>query len=57
MDVGQTGNDYFIQARFNVILPGMAREEAEALAHRGHEICPYSKATQGNIDVAVNVTV
>ena len=57
VDVGQTGNDYFIQARFNVIVPGVAGEVAEALAHRGHEICPYSKATRGNIDVAVNVTV
>ena len=57
VDVGQTGNEYFIQARFNVIVPGVAREEAEALAHRAHEICPYSKATKDNIDVAVNVTV
>jgi lipoyl-dependent peroxiredoxin len=57
IDLGQTGNAYFIQARFNVIVPGVAREVAEALAHEGHEICPYSKATKGNIDVAVNVTV
>ena len=57
IDLGQTGNAYFIQARFNVIVPGAAREVAEALAHRGHETCPYSKAIHGNIDVAVNVTV
>ena len=57
VDLGQTGDAYFIQARFNVILPGVALEVAEALAHRGHETCPYSKATKGNIDVAVNVTV
>ena len=57
VDLCQTGNDYFILARFNVIVPGVAREVAEALAHRAHEICPYSKATKGNIDVAVNVTV
>ncbi|MBF6025100.1 Ohr family peroxiredoxin [Lysobacter niastensis] len=57
VDVGQTGNDYFIQSRFNVIAPGMDRDEAEALVHRAHEICPYSKATHGNIDVDVKVTV
>jgi osmotically inducible protein OsmC len=57
VDVGQTGNAYFIQARFNVIVPGANREVAEALAHKAHEICPYSKATKGNIDVGVNVTV
>lgn len=57
VDVGQTGSAYFIQARFNVILPGMAQEVAEALAHKAHKICPYSKATKGNIDMAAEVTV
>lgn len=52
---GQTGDDYFLQARFNVIVPGVAHDVAEALAHRAHEVCPYSKATRGNIDVTVNV--
>jgi organic hydroperoxide reductase OsmC/OhrA len=36
---------------------GVTREVAEALAHKAHVICPYSKATDGNIDVAVKVTV
>ena len=57
VDVGQTGDDFYIQARFNVIVPGESQELAEALAHRAHEICPYSKATKDNIDVAVHVTV
>jgi len=57
VEMVQTGDAYFIRARFNVIVPGVAREVAEALAHKGHETCPYSKATKGNIDVAVNVTV
>lgn len=56
-DMVQSGNAYFLEARFNVIVPGEAREVAEALAHRAHEICPYSKATKGNIQVDVNVTV
>lgn len=57
VDMVQTGDDYFLRARFNVTVPGEKLEVAESLAHRGHEICPYSKATKGNIDVAVNVTV
>ena len=57
IDMVQSGSDYFLRARFNVIVPGATREVAESLAHRGHEVCPYSKATRGNIDVAVNVTV
>ncbi|NNU41964.1 Ohr family peroxiredoxin [Ramlibacter montanisoli] len=55
VDVGTAGKAYFLQARLNIGLPGMAQEVAEALAHGAHEICPYSKATRGNIDVALNV--
>lgn len=57
VDLVQADDDYFLRARFDVTVPGVAREVAQALAHKGHEICPYSKATKGNIDVAVNVTV
>ena len=57
VDLGQTGNEYFLQARFNVIVPGVAREVAESLVHKGHETCPYSKATKGNIDVVSEITV
>ena len=55
VDLGTAGKAYFLQARLNVSLPGLPREVAEALAHGAHEICPYSKATRGNIDVEVNV--
>jgi organic hydroperoxide reductase OsmC/OhrA len=33
----------------------MAPDIAEKLAHGAHEICPYSKATRGNVEVALNV--
>lgn len=55
VDLGQTGKAYFIQARFDVRMPGVAQEVAEAIAHTAHEICPYSKATRGNIDVGLSV--
>ncbi|QDM14707.1 organic hydroperoxide resistance protein [Tardiphaga sp. vice352] len=34
-----------------VSLPGLARDEAETLVEKAHQICPYSNATRGNIDV------
>jgi Ohr subfamily peroxiredoxin len=46
---------YSLQARLNISLPGVAREAAQALAEAAHQTCPYSKATRGNIDVAINV--
>jgi len=55
VDLCRTGVDFFLQARLNISLPGLPREVAQALADAGHETCPYSKATRGNIDVVVNV--
>lgn len=46
---------YFVQARLNVSLPGMERSAARALVDATHELCPYSKATRGNIDVVIAV--
>ena len=55
IDLLQAGNAWFLQARFNVVMPGVAQDVAESIAHAADEICPYSKATRGNIDVAINV--
>ena len=36
-------------------VPGMDKAAAEALVATAHEVCPYSNATRGNIDVALTV--
>ena len=51
-----TGDDgYFLQARLNVSLPGVERQVAQSILDGAHQTCPYSKATRGNIDVAINL--
>jgi lipoyl-dependent peroxiredoxin len=55
VDLGTAGGGYLLQARLNVILPGIEREVAQALAEGAHQECPYSKATHGNINVVTNV--
>ncbi|MCX2898829.1 Ohr family peroxiredoxin [Pseudomonas mandelii] len=55
VDLGQTGAAYFLQARLTLRVPGLTNEVATELAHNADAICPYSKATRGNIDVAINV--
>ena len=45
------GAEFFLSARLNVSIPGLDREIAESLLHAAHEICPYSKAIRGNIEV------
>jgi len=42
---------FFLRAHLNVSLAGLDRDVAEELIHAAHGICPYSKATHGNIDV------
>ncbi len=45
----------FLAVRLNVSLPGVERALAQALVDDAHEICPYSKATRGNIDVVIKL--
>ncbi len=46
---------FFLSARLNVSLPGIDRGIAEELIQTAHGICPYSKATHGNIAVETNL--
>ena len=55
VDLNNDGGGYFLAARLNVSLPGLDREIAQGLVEAAHQICPYSKATRGNIDVAINL--
>ena len=44
-----------ISVAMAISIPGMDRAAAEALVKSAHEVCPYSNATRGNIDVALTV--
>jgi Ohr subfamily peroxiredoxin len=50
------GDDgFFLSAKLEVAVPGVERSVAQSLVEAAHEICPYSKATRGNIDVSVEL--
>jgi Ohr subfamily peroxiredoxin len=55
VDLGATEGAYFIQARLNVSLPGLAHDVAQAVVDQAHQTCPYSKATRGNVDVTITL--
>lgn len=55
VDLILTGSEYTIRARLNVSLPGLGRDVGEAVLEAADQVCPYSKATRGNIDVAINL--
>ena len=46
---------YGIAADLHVDLPGVERADAERLVAAAHEVCPYSNATRGNIEVGLSV--
>lgn len=46
---------FFLRARLDVSVPGVEREQAQALIDAAHLICPYSKAVHGNIDVTTTL--
>lgn len=44
-----------ITADLRVDLPGVPREDAQRLVDAAHQVCPYSNATRGNVDVGLTV--
>lgn len=55
VDLVITGEEYSLQARLNINLPGMDRETAQKVIDASTRVCPYSKAIEGNVDVTYHL--
>jgi Ohr subfamily peroxiredoxin len=55
VSIGKQGDGFGLAAELVVTLPGVERAAAEKLVEAAHQVCPYSNATRGNIDVALTV--
>ena len=53
--IGQIPAGFGIEVQMVVSLPGMERTAAQALVDKAHQVCPYSNATRGNIEVAITL--
>lgn len=55
--IGQNdkGVGFAISAALSVSLPGADKAVAEDLIAKAHQVCPYSNATRGNVDVQVSL--
>ena len=51
--LGPEGDSFALTADIKVFIPGVELDRAQALVDRAHELCPYSKATRGNVPVTV----
>lgn len=55
VDIGPIPAGFGIAARLAISLPGLDRKVAEDLVQAAHQVCPYSNATRGNIEVELVV--
>lgn len=55
VDLGPVGQAYGIAVRMTIHLPGMDPAQAQQLVDTAHQVCPYSNATRGNIDVTITL--
>ena len=53
--IGQIPAGFGIEVDLEVAIPGMDKAAAQALVEAAHQVCPYSNATRGNIDVRLTV--
>jgi Ohr subfamily peroxiredoxin len=54
--IGAIGEGRFgLTAALDIALPAVPREQGEELVHKAHQVCPYSNATRGNIEVTVTL--
>src|SRR6201991_4521902 len=55
IDLRLERGEFFLQVRLNVSLPGLDRAVAWELIEAAENICPYSKAIKGNVEVEFNL--
>ena len=55
VDLCLDNREYSLQARLNISLPGLDRELGRQVIDAARNICPYSRAINGNVDVEYNL--
>ncbi|MGM0616073.1 MAG: organic hydroperoxide resistance protein [Pseudomonadota bacterium] len=53
--IGPIPTGFGIEVELQISLPGMDKAQAQSLVDKAHIVCPYSNATQGNIDVTLTL--
>ena len=57
VSVGQLENGGFgLAAELHANIPGISLELAQQLIEKAHQVCPYSNATRGNMEVKLTVS-
>ena len=55
--IGLIPGGFGLDIDLHISLPGLEQADAQALVDAAHQVCPYSNATRGNVDVRLHVSV
>ena len=56
--IGQTaGGAFGLDIDITITVEGLSMDDAKRLIEKAHEVCPYSNATRGNVEVRLHVNV
>lgn len=53
--IGPIPAGFGIEVELRISLPGLDRAQAEQVVEQAHQVCPYSNATRGNVDVTLTI--
>ena len=53
--IGRQGEGFGLEVTLEVVIPNVPADQARALMEQAHQVCPYSNATRGNIDVVLEL--
>ena len=53
--IGLVSPGFGIEVQLDISIPGIERSVAEGLVEKAHQVCPYSNATRGNINVTLQL--
>jgi lipoyl-dependent peroxiredoxin len=53
--IGPIPTGFALKVQLEISVPGLPREQVQQLVEAAHQVCPYSNATRGNIDVSLVV--
>ncbi|MBD2762147.1 organic hydroperoxide resistance protein [Kocuria sp. cx-455] len=56
VSIGKEGEGFGLSVILEAVIPNLPEDEARELVEQAHQVCPYSRATRGNIEVELRVT-
>jgi lipoyl-dependent peroxiredoxin len=56
VSLGKSGGGFGLSVALEVALPNLDQAQAQQLVDQAHQVCPYSNATRGNIEVTLSIT-